>query len=144
MGKISYAEVVQVEQELIAEGLPVKEITDLCDVHSRVLEGQIDLGGIRPTPPGHPVHTFIAENNAVETLISDGEALFDQLNNQSPDAPAATSVDRIYSLFRLLYDVDKHYRRKENLLFPFMEKHGITGPPKVMWGKHDQIRAQLK
>ena len=41
-------------------------------------------------------------------------------------------------------DVDKHYRRKENLLFPFLEKYGITGPPKVMWGKHDETRDLLK
>ena len=41
-------------------------------------------------------------------------------------------------------DVDKHYRRKEYLLFPFLEKHEITGPPKVMWAKHDEARALLK
>ena len=40
--------------------------------------------------------------------------------------------------------MEKHYLRKENLLFPFLEKHGITGPPKVMWGKHDETRALLK
>jgi DUF438 domain-containing protein len=41
-------------------------------------------------------------------------------------------------------DVDKHYQRKEYLLFPYLEKNDITGPPKVMWGKHDEIREQLK
>ena len=41
-------------------------------------------------------------------------------------------------------DVEKHYQRKENLLFPFLEKHGITGPPMVMWGKHDETRELLQ
>jgi hypothetical protein len=41
-------------------------------------------------------------------------------------------------------DIDKHYKRKEYLLFPFLEKYAITGPPKVMWGKHDEIRTLLK
>jgi len=41
-------------------------------------------------------------------------------------------------------DVEKHYQRKENLLFPFLEKHKITGPPTVMWGKHDETRELLK
>lgn len=41
-------------------------------------------------------------------------------------------------------DVEKHYQRKENLLFPYLEKYNITGPPKVMWGKHDEIRELLK
>ncbi|MEZ5197408.1 MAG: hemerythrin domain-containing protein [Bacteroidales bacterium] len=44
----------------------------------------------------------------------------------------------------MLWDVDKHYQRKENLLFPYLEKYGITGPPKVMWGKHDETRGYLK
>jgi len=34
--------------------------------------------------------------------------------------------------------------RKENLLFPYLEKYGITAPPKVMWGVDDEIRADIK
>ena len=43
-----------------------------------------------------------------------------------------------------LTDVDKHYRRKENLLFPYLESRGIEGPPTVMWGKDDEIRSLMK
>jgi DUF438 domain-containing protein len=41
-------------------------------------------------------------------------------------------------------DIDKHYSRKENLLFPYLEKYGITAPPKVMWGVDDEIRDAIK
>ena len=51
---------------------------------------------------------------------------------------------KVHALLNSLMDVDKHYLRKEYLLFPFLEKYEITGPPKVMWGKHDEIRALLK
>jgi DUF438 domain-containing protein len=47
-------------------------------------------------------------------------------------------------VLNLLMDIDKHYSRKENLLFPYMEKYGITAPPKVMWGVDDEIRAAIK
>ncbi|HTX69455.1 MAG TPA: PAS domain-containing protein, partial [Thermoleophilia bacterium] len=40
--------------------------------------------------------------------------------------------------------VDKHYLRKENQLFPFLEEHGVEGPSKVMWSIHDDIRALIK
>jgi hypothetical protein len=30
------------------------------------------------------------------------------------------------------------------LLFPYLEQHGVTAPPKVMWGVDDEIRALLK
>jgi len=41
-------------------------------------------------------------------------------------------------------DADKHYVREENILFPIVEKHGITEPPAIMWMEHDQIREQKK
>jgi DUF438 domain-containing protein len=50
----------------------------------------------------------------------------------------------------LAVDVDKlgqftvHYLRKENLLFPILEKYNFSGPSSVMWGVHDEIRAALK
>jgi hypothetical protein len=43
-----------------------------------------------------------------------------------------------------LLPLDRHYLRKENLFFPYLEQHGITAPPKVMWGVDDEIRAMLK
>ena len=43
-----------------------------------------------------------------------------------------------------MWDIDKHYSRKENLIFPFLEKYGVTAPPKVMWGVDDDIRALIK
>jgi hypothetical protein len=52
--------------------------------------------------------------------------------------------DEIHQHFNAMMDVEKHYLRKENLLFPFLEKHGVTGPPTVMWGKHDETRELLK
>jgi PAS domain S-box-containing protein len=41
-------------------------------------------------------------------------------------------------------DSEKHYLREENVLFPMLEKHGITEPPAVMWMEHDQIREAKK
>jgi DUF438 domain-containing protein len=46
--------------------------------------------------------------------------------------------------FAGLMDVEKHYQRKEHLLFSMLERHGITGPSTVMWGKDDEVRGLLK
>ncbi len=43
-----------------------------------------------------------------------------------------------------LKQIDRHYLRKENLFFPYMEQYGIVAPPKVMWGVDDEIRALIK
>lgn len=140
---VPYQEVVAVEQELISEGLPEEEILRLCDVHTAVLDGSIDTSSAKPIPEGHPVDVFKQENRALEERIALLETLFDQLE-KLPDSEVNAYVLQLRTVFNELSDVDKHYLRKEYLLFPFLEKAGITGPPKVMWGKHDETRALLK
>ncbi|HPS62912.1 MAG TPA: DUF438 domain-containing protein [Bacteroidales bacterium] len=144
MSRIPYGEVVEVEQELISEGLPESEVLRLCDIHSQALEGHIDLSGMKIVAPGHPVDTFRRENRELEKVVARLTELFAGLETIVAADGGETWLNQVKSLFNSLMDVDKHYRRKENLLFPFLEKYGITGPPKVMWGKHDEIRDQLK
>lgn len=144
---IPYDEVVEVEQELIKEGLPVEEVLKLCDIHAMVLEGNIDHADAKAIPAGHPVDTFKKENRELEKLALQLNALYTAVKvaaaENSKDA-TDSSIIQMLSIFNALTDVDKHYRRKENLLFPFLESKGITGPPTVMWGKHDETRAFLK
>lgn len=141
---ISVTEISQMEQALIMEGMPVEEIQRLCDVHAAVFKGSIEeihQAAKQEENPGHPVHTFKEENKELEKLIND------KIN---PHADIFSSGDTSENTAALLQDikdlkeVDKHYLRKENLLFPYLEKYGITAPPKVMWGVDDEIRADIK
>jgi uncharacterized protein len=144
MGQVPYNDVVAVEQELIAEGLPQEEVLKLCDVHTAALKGIIDQTNAKTVPPGHPVHTFKQENLALVREAKLLQELFSELKQtQKADGLKSTLIE-IHTHLNSLMDVEKHYRRKENLLFPFLEKHGITGPPTVMWGKHDETRELLK
>jgi DUF438 domain-containing protein len=60
------------------------------------------------------------------------------------EADAIEPMRAIQQLLNNLMDVDKHYRRKEYLLFPYFEKNNLPGPPMVMWGKHDEARNLLR
>jgi hypothetical protein len=144
---IPYDEVVEVEQELIKEGLPVEEVLKLCDIHAMVLDGNIDHTNAKAIPAGHPVDTFKKENRELEKRVLELNGIYESVKeaaqNNGTKAMDSTVI-QILAVFNALMDVDKHYRRKENLLFPFLETKGITGPPTVMWGKHDETRVFLK
>ena len=143
LGEIPYGEVVEVEQELIDEGLPEAEVLKLCDVHSAVLRGNVDLSAAKHIPPGHPIDVLIQENKALKTVTDSADKLLNALN-ETDDSSLKDIVLKLIALYNQLTDVDKHYQRKEYLIFPYLEKAGVTGPPKVMWGKHDEIRELLK
>lgn len=141
---IPYNEVVEVEQELINTGaLTSDEILDFCDLHTAVLEGSIDLEGAKTIPAGHPVDTFKKENIAIQQEVEKLHKLFEN-RNEVTEENAAEYIIKLRTIFNALWDIDKHYKRKEYLLFPYLEKYEITGPPKVMWGKHDEIRGLMK
>lgn len=140
---IPYGEVVEVEQELMQEGLPEEEVLKLCDVHGSVLEGNVDLSGAKDIPAGHPIDVFKNENIELKKVAEKAKGLLKALSAVD-DSEFQQFIFGLQGVFNQLMDVDKHYLRKEYLVFPHLEKNEITGPPKVMWGKHDEIREQLK
>ena len=144
LGQVPYADVLLVEQELIREGMEQDEILRLCDLHTSALKGNIDQSGARTAPPGHPVHTFQNENRALEWELAAFDKLYKQISEMKDKETAVEKMAEIKTHFNALLDVEKHYQRKENLLFPFLEKHDITGPSTVMWAKHDETRKFLK
>ncbi len=144
LGQVPYGDVVEVEQELISEGLPQEEVLRLCDIHSAALKGALDHTGAKTASPGHPVYTFQQENRALEWELAALGKLYSRLNTMEDNEDVGELVSEMHKCFNALMDVEKHYLRKENLLFPYLEKHGVTGPSTVMWGKHNETRELMK
>ncbi len=143
LGKVPYADVVKAEQELMNEGISQDEILKLCDIHSAVLKGNIEKPKIE-AEPGHPVHTFLQENIAVTWEAASIQRILSNILETGSDFIINDILNELKLRLNSLSDIDKHYRRKENLLFPYLEKKGITGPSKVMWAKDDEARKFLK
>ena len=140
---IPYNEVVEVEQEMINGNLLTEEeILEFCDLHTDILDGKIDVSGAKAIPAGHPVDTFQKENIALKSETEKAYSLIASAKGLTNDKLPGFVI-QMRTIFNALSDIDKHYKRKEYLLFPYMEKHLITGPPTVMWGKHDELRGFL-
>ncbi len=144
LGSVPYEEVVQAEEELIAGGLDRNEILKFCDLHTEALKGNIDTTFSKQIPEGHPVDIFTKENKEIMKILDRIKHLFHENSKRKLEEKSEDLLNKLHEQFNLLMDIEKHYLRKENLLFPFLEKHNITGPPMVMWGKHDEIRTFLK
>ena len=80
-------------------------------------------------PDGHPVKVYFEENQLVQSLLSEISAIDPQ-----------NDFELFFNLFNQLSGVEKRFTRKENQLFPYLEKHGWTGPSQGMWAFHDQVR----
>lgn len=142
--EVPYEDVVSVEQELFSQGMDKDRMLDLCDLHSRALNGLIKSPLKKQEAPSHPLSIFKKENQALRREISFAKKIFGEVQLLSDETNAGELFVKLHSFFNSLMDIEKHFSRKENLLFPFLEKYQITGPSTVMWGKDDQIRQMLK
>jgi len=124
----------------MAEGMEQAEIQRMCDVHAAVLGGGRSCAPA-DVPTGHPVQTFQLENAKLRELTATYREAVGAIESSTD------GLDLVLAAWRQAHDeltgIEIHYLRKEYLVFPFLEKAGIAGPPKVMWGVHDEIRAKI-
>ncbi len=137
---VGASEVAEIEQALIEEGLPEMEIKRLCDVHVAVFRESLEAQTSPDSLPGHPLHTFRAENVAAEQALGELEAALAAVQ-ANPQPQRLTEAERRLHALR---EYERHYARKEQLLFPYLEQHGFMGPSAVMWAIHDDVRAGWK
>lgn len=135
---VSAMEISEAEAALVMEGVQMEEIQKLCDVHAAVFKGSIEEIHREETKleniPGHPINTLVRENREIEKILKE---IKENLVDISENDTLRNAIDK-------LLKIDIHYNKKENLMFPYMEKYDIIAPPKVMWGVDDEIRADIK
>ena len=141
---VSPTEIAEIEQALIDDGLPQEEIKNLSSLHLEIFREAMDEDALPEMPAGHPVATFVAENSAARERLETLRRVVELAGTDPAPSIFASFAARFDALIGDLAQIDKHYLRKENQLFPFLENRGLSGPAQVMWALHDDIRGQFK
>jgi DUF438 domain-containing protein len=122
--------------------MPAEEVKRLCDVHVQVFKESLAGQSLPAAIPGHPLHTLLEENRVLDKHLASWNRLLDRLEARGADWTSLQGG--VSASLENLAEVEKHYLRKENQLFPLLEAKGVSGPSKVMWAIHDDIRVMLR
>ncbi len=138
---VSPVEIAMAEEELINEGMPREEIQQLCEVHLAVFRESLERE--KPiAPKGHPIHILMEEHQIILQFASELKDIVKKLRDASDiDSESLEQLKHITGHFK---ESESHYVREENVLFPYLEKHGVKQPPAIMWMEHNQIREVKK
>ncbi len=140
VGNISSTEIAEIEQALINEGLSPEEIKKFCNVHALIFQSALEKSASEETFPSHPVYLFRQENREIEKLVESVRSFIEKRDEDK----FPVFKEKLKEMLLNLRGIETHYERKEQLLFPFLEKQGFFGPSKVMWGKDNEVRDMLK
>lgn len=140
VGGVSSTEIAAIEQSLLDEGLPPEEIKKFCNVHALLFQSALEKSVVQEESPAHPLYLFKLENREIEKMTG----ALKNLGAQAGEGDISGTRQEMEKLLNRLRDIEVHYTRKEQLLFPYLEKYGFYGPSKVMWGKDNEVRDLLK
>lgn len=140
---ISPLEIPLVEQELIREGVPVSEILRLCDLHVDLLRDLLRPTELKDVPKGHPLDLLSRENEHISKLAEALNIYAGALGGASPEE-AVSHLKAISHIVAELRRFRLHYRKIQMLIFPYLERRGITAVPRVLWGREDQAMVKLR
>jgi len=142
---ISSSEIAEIEGELVKEGMPREELQRLCDVHLEVFREQLEKEKTEiEIAPENPVNILVEEHKILLRFLEEMDTVIKNVQ-QAKDAKIVSKVmPQLRHLAEDFLDTEKHYLREENVLFPILEKHGVTEPPAIMWTEHTKLREQKK
>jgi DUF438 domain-containing protein len=136
-------EIAKIEEELAKEGMKREEMRKLCDVHMAIFKEQLEKQ-MPNLNPSQPISILMEEHKIMLQMAEKLTSLSNKILRVTDMRYVAEEIHQVEHVAEDFTDAEKHYLREENVLFPIVEKHGITEPPAIMWMEHDQIREQKK
>lgn len=133
IGNIESKELFEIEQELINEGISPDEIKRFCNVHALLFEGMFENKISDIENSSHPINLFKAENREIA-----------KRTKSVKEAVEKKDFKKIKEILEDLNGIKLHYDKKEQILFPYLERKNFFGPSKVMWGKDNEIKELYK
>lgn len=136
-------QIAKIEEELGQEGMKREEMRKLCDVHMEIFKEQLE----KQTPKmklSQPIAILMEEHKIMLQMAEKLTSLATKILKVSDIHYITEEIHQVEHVNEDFADAEKHYVREENVLFPILEKHGITEPPAIMWMEHDQIREHKK
>jgi len=134
VGSIGTQELVEIEQSLMNEGLPPEEVARFCNVHVLLVQDSLEEPGAPGGAAARATEMLQKENAVIRGIAG-------ALRQMAVSSPRAGDMS---AELAKLGGLEGHYTIKENVIFPYLEKHGFPGPSKVMWQKDNEIRGLLK
>jgi DUF438 domain-containing protein len=127
------------EQKLIETGTKPEDLRHLCDIHMEVLKDELDKLRISLSPD-HVLTTMIEEHEEILKRLTKLEELNSRIQKMVSFDKNTSEFSEVLNLAVEVIGAEPHHKREEDVLFPELEKRGVTGPTRIMRMEHETLR----
>jgi DUF438 domain-containing protein len=144
LSDVTPADIAIIENELITkEGFPAEKIHDLCEIHIEIFRESLEKNEI-VAEESNPIRLLMGEHNEIGKILGKAQKIAKELSAKLNKENTIEKLNELKLIAILLRGLESHMQREENTIFPFLEKHDIIQPPKILWSEHDRLRESLK
>ena len=132
-----------IEQEIIEEGTTRKEMRKLCDIHLEIIKESLEKQEMN-LKASHPIYTLMEEHKMILDFIDKLQKTTDKIESAKDFDEVPKELEMLEHIAEHLVEADKHHQREEEVLFPMLEKFGVTEPPEIMREEHEELKPKKK
>ncbi|KKS91654.1 MAG: Hemerythrin HHE cation binding domain protein [Parcubacteria group bacterium GW2011_GWF2_43_11] len=94
--------------------------------------------------PGHIIHTMTEEHKMILGFLDELEKTNQRIQEEGKYSGDNGDFEKLENIAEHLVGAEPHYQREEEVLFPEIEKRGVSCPPEVMRKEHEELRPKKK
>ncbi len=147
LNQVSAVEILLIVQELKngGHGITSDDVVKLFSIYKQLYGLAINEWHVPDSNhEGHPVQILIAENKEFQSILDQMNGQIELLEKSSQWVQEEEVIEKLKEDVSQLGQLNRHYNRKEKLIFPILERYGQITPTRIMWEGDDRIRILYK
>lgn len=94
--------------------------------------------------PGHVIHTLMEEHKMILGFLDELEKTNEYIQQENKYDGDNGDFKKLENIAEHLIGAEPHHQREEEVLFPELEKRGVSCPTEVMRKEHEEFRPKKK
>ena len=141
---ITARDIASAEKKLVSDGYPAGLASQLSAafVLMGVLEGQ-SLNIKKDLPANHVLRLVLAEHEMIRCFLADLEDITEAIANKKQLRSTSVEFMKLCHTVEHLNAMEEHIEREEDIIFPYLQKHGWTSLCRSAQGDHSYIRTAV-
>lgn len=144
MANITSKDIAAAEQNLINAGCSAKLAGQLSAafVVMGIIEGQqIDLR--TQLPPNHIIRKVLAEHDMLRCFLADLKDVADVIARENDLTSTSSNFRKLAHIAQHLEAMEEHIEAEEDIIFPYLQKHGWTSLCRAAHSDHIYIKIAI-
>ncbi len=144
ISRVTAGDIASAEKRLVRDGYSAQLASQLSAafILMGILEGQ-SISVKNQLPANHVLRKVLAEHELIKCFLADLEDVADAISSRNELTSTCSEFMRLSHIVEHLNAIEEHIEREEDVIFPYLQKHGWTSLCRAAHSDHSYIKIAI-